>query len=156
MTSTSGLQYFGGAIIDILAETLDTHHGLYLDRGTSLFETLATVSAADASRPVSASCASITAQVNHVTYYLDVLNGDLSGKEVASVNWNAAWTIGPVDSEEWAALIGQIRTAADATMASRDRTAFPRTNVRPHCPYTVNYPGGMQFAAGAGLWQQNE
>jgi len=116
MTQKPGIDHFKAAIIEILDETFDTHHGLYLDRGTSLFETLATVTAAEASIPVSASCASIAAQVNHVTYYLDVLNGDLSGKEVAAVNWNAAWTIGPVDAEEWAVLIGRLRTSADETM----------------------------------------
>lgn len=63
MTRKTGLSNFVNAIRDILDETLDSHHGLYLDKVTSLFETLATVSAEEASRPVSASCASIAAQV---------------------------------------------------------------------------------------------
>jgi len=109
MRQPTGIDHFKAAIIEILDETFDTHHGLYLDRGTSLFETLATVTAAEASIPVSASCASIAAQVNHVTYYLDVLNGDLSGNEPASVDWTQAWTIGPVNDEEWTTLIGHLR-----------------------------------------------
>ncbi|MDQ3654160.1 MAG: hypothetical protein M3457_03645 [Chloroflexota bacterium] len=115
MTQKTGIDHFKAAILEILDETFDTHHGLYLDRGTSLFETLATVSVAEASIPVSASCASIAAQVNHVIYYLDVLNGDLSGNEPASVDWSQAWTIGPVNDKEWAALIGRLRTSAEET-----------------------------------------
>ncbi len=35
-------------------ETFEQVQGMYLDKGTSLFETLATVTAEEASRPVSA------------------------------------------------------------------------------------------------------
>lgn len=115
MTQRTGIDHFKAAILEILEETFDTHHGLYLDKGTSLFETLATVSAAKASMPVSASCASIAAQVNHVTYYLDVLNGDLTGNEVTGVDWQVAWAIGPVDDSAWEALIGRLRTSAEET-----------------------------------------
>lgn len=113
MTQPTGAEHFKAAILEILEETFDTHHGHYLDRGTSLFETLATVTAAEASTPVSASCASIAAQVNHVMYYLDVLAHDLIGAEPTDVNWNAAWAIGPVNDAEWAALVARLRARAD-------------------------------------------
>ncbi len=116
MTHQPGPDHFVSAIKEILEETFGTHHGLYLDRGTSLFETLATVTAEEASRPVSVSCASIAAQVNHVTYYLDVLNGDLSGHEATSVDWQLAWAIGPVNHDDWAGLIERLRASADETM----------------------------------------
>src|SRR3712207_2820795 len=56
-----------------LDETFERAQGIYLDRGTSPFETLATISAEEASRRVSATCASIAAQVEHVRFYLEVL-----------------------------------------------------------------------------------
>lgn len=68
MTHSSLAAHFSSALFEFLDETFETHHGFYLDKGTSLFETLSTVSATEASQPVSASCASIAAQVNHVTY----------------------------------------------------------------------------------------
>jgi hypothetical protein len=115
MPTDTGTAHFVRVIIEILDETFDTHHGLYLDKGTSMFETLATISAEDASRPVSASCASIAAQVNHTTYYLDMLGDAAQGKELADIDWNEAWTIGPVDDSEWTALVSELRRAANST-----------------------------------------
>ncbi|MEI2736167.1 MAG: hypothetical protein V9G24_16185 [Rhodoblastus sp.] len=48
-------------------------HGFYRDRGTSLFETLATISAEEASIAVGGKCATVAAQVKHIAFYLDVL-----------------------------------------------------------------------------------
>jgi hypothetical protein len=111
--------HFVTAILEILDETFDTHHGYYLDRGTSLFETLATISAAEASRPVSASCASIAAQVNHTAYYLDVLRQDLDPTHIMDkVDWQESWNVPPVNDEEWAALVQSLRTASDKVIAS--------------------------------------
>lgn len=104
--------HFADALIEIFDETLTTHHGIFLDKGTSLMETLATISAEEASQPVSASCASIAAQVNHTTYYLDVLGRELRGEEIGTVDWNQAWTIGTVTTAEWHALVTRLRTTA--------------------------------------------
>lgn len=116
MTQETGIDHFVSAIREILEETFDTHHGHYLDEGTSLFETLATVSATEASIPVSASCASIAAQINHTTFYLDILRQAMAGDELKGLDWKEAWAIGPVNDEEWKALIGRLRTSADQTM----------------------------------------
>ena len=66
-------EHFTGAIFTLLDETFDNVQGIYLDKGTSLFETLATISAEEASIPVGSKCATLTAQVKHVAFYLDVL-----------------------------------------------------------------------------------
>ena len=60
---------------------------MYLDGGTSLFETLATITAEEASRPVSAACASLAAQVEHVRFYLDVVDDYLLNQEPSKVDW---------------------------------------------------------------------
>jgi hypothetical protein len=112
-------QHFVTAILEILDETFDTHHGYYLDRGTSMFETLATISAAEASRPVSASCASIAAQVNHTTYYLDVLRQDLDPTHtIHKVDWQESWNVPSVNDEEWAAMVQALRAASDKVIAA--------------------------------------
>ncbi len=46
-------------LFDILDEAFVTHHGVFLDRGTSLFETLETITAAEASIPVGGKCATL-------------------------------------------------------------------------------------------------
>jgi hypothetical protein len=56
----------------ILDEAFETHHGIFLDRGTLLFDTLAGISAAEASIPVGGKCAPLAAQVTHVIFYLGV------------------------------------------------------------------------------------
>ncbi len=111
--------HFVTAILEILDETFDTHHGYYLDRGTSMFETLATISAAEASRPVSATCASIAAQVNHTAYYLDVLRQDLDPTHtIDKVDWQESWNVPPVNDDEWAAMVQALRAASDKVVAA--------------------------------------
>lgn len=95
----------------LLDETFERVGGIYLDEGTSLFETLATISAAAASRPVSARCASIAAQVAHVTYYLEVLSGHIRDEPPADVDWSRSWLITSVTEEEWARLNRDLRAS---------------------------------------------
>src|SRR5512143_3841838 len=101
---------FTTEFFDILDETFVQHHGIYLDKGTSLFETLATISAAEASRPVSDKCASLAAQVAHVTFYLEVLERYILTQDTGQVDWGEIWrTVKEVTPEEWAALQQQLR-----------------------------------------------
>lgn len=48
-------EHFTQALYNLLDEVFDHVHGYFLDKGTSLFETLATVSAEEASVPVGGS-----------------------------------------------------------------------------------------------------
>jgi hypothetical protein len=92
-------------------ETFVEVKGIYLDRGTSLFETLGTVSAEEASRPVSSTCASIAGQVEHVRFYIEVLVRYMRGEEVGEVDWDGSWYVQAVSAEEWEALVGRLRDA---------------------------------------------
>jgi hypothetical protein len=93
----------------ILDETFERVDGIYLDKGTSLFETLATVTASEASQPISSQCASIAAQVNHVRYYLEVLTGYMRGQPPQAVDWSASWHITEVSPAEWQAIQQRLR-----------------------------------------------
>jgi hypothetical protein len=96
------LQRFTRDLFDILDETFGQHHGIYLDRNTSLFQTLDTISAEEASKPVSERCATIAAQVEHITFYLEVLERGLRGEEIGRVDWGEIWrTVAAVTAEEW-------------------------------------------------------
>jgi hypothetical protein len=93
-------------IYDLLDETFEQVHdfGLYLDMGTSLFETLATITAEEASRPVSPTCASLSAQVEHVRFYIDVFNRAIQGEPVGELDWGEIWrTVRAVTPEQWEA-----------------------------------------------------
>jgi hypothetical protein len=96
-------QDFANNLFAFMEETFEAkHHGIYLDRGTSLFETLATVSAEEASIPVGGKCASLAAQVAHVIFYIEsweryALHGDNSPRD-----WGYIWrTVEKVTPEEW-------------------------------------------------------
>jgi hypothetical protein len=93
---------FTAAMLDALDETFDNVKGMYLDRGTSFFETLAMITAEEASHPISANCASIAAHVEHVRFYLDVTLRWVRG-ERPQVDWSEIWrTVQAVTPEEWA------------------------------------------------------
>lgn len=109
MTQHIPTERFVSALNSLLEETFESVQGIYLDTNTSLFETLATISAEQASRPVSARCASIGAQVAHTRYYLDVLSGYLRGEEPFGVDWTKSWQIEAVTPEEWAQLNRELR-----------------------------------------------
>ena len=95
----------------VLEETFERVQGIYLDRGTSLFETLESVSAEEASRPISKQCASIVAQVSHVRYYLDVLAEYMRGNKPGDVDWPGSWRPTSATPAEWDALRHELRAA---------------------------------------------
>jgi hypothetical protein len=112
------LARFKEALFDLLDETFVEHHGIYLDRHTSLFETLDGISAEEASRPVSATCAPLSAQVAHVRFYIDVLEEVLHGREVGRVDWGEIWrTVGEVTPEEWEGLKQQLHDSYERVLA---------------------------------------
>ena len=104
MTQESVLSRYTRDLFQIYEETFEKVRGIYLDRNTSLLETLATISAEEASRPVSATCASIAAQVEHVRFYMEVMEKILLRHDPGQVDWGEIWrTVEKVTPEEWEA-----------------------------------------------------
>lgn len=98
------LDDFLNSFFDLLDETFETHHGIYLDKNTSLFQTLETVTAEEASIPVGGKCASLAAQVAHVTFYLEVLERYIFYNDTSRVDWGEIWRrVEKVTPEEWEA-----------------------------------------------------
>ncbi|MBA2277328.1 MAG: hypothetical protein H0W06_06150 [Chloroflexia bacterium] len=115
------LERFTQELVDLLDETFEQVRGIYLDRNTSLFETLTTISADEASRPVSDTCASIAAQVKHVRVYLEVIDRALQGHDVGKIDWAASWRIEHVTLAEWESLKEQLRAAHQDVLATMTR-----------------------------------
>jgi len=89
-------------IFALLDETFENTHGIYLDKNTSLLTTLETVSSQEASIPVGGKCASLAAQVAHVTFYLEVLERYVVHNDTSPADWGYIWrTIEKVTPVEW-------------------------------------------------------
>ena len=91
-------------LFGLLTETFESVYGIFLDKGTSLFETLADVTAEEASRATSGRCATLAAQVNHVRFYLDVLEEYMLETRTEQADWASSWQVGAVNEAEWARL----------------------------------------------------
>jgi hypothetical protein len=112
MTKTMPQESFSKELLTILEETFETHHGVYLDKGTLLFETLSQISAEEASVPVGNSCATIAAQVEHVIFYLEVVERAIAGEEeVEKPDWGEVWLrVSGVTGVEWDELRARLKT----------------------------------------------
>src|SRR5262245_54374132 len=89
-------------LLEVLDETFEHERGIYLDPGTSLLETLRGIDHRQASIPVGGSCATLAAQVAHVTFYLEVMERELHGTGSEKYDWDEIWrTVGAVTAEEW-------------------------------------------------------
>jgi hypothetical protein len=98
------------ALYALLDETFDNVQGYYLDRGTSLFETLAAISAEEASIPVGGKCATLAAQVKHTAFYLDVVDKSVRDPNYPRVDWGEIWrTVSSVTPEEWNEIQAELR-----------------------------------------------
>ena len=97
-------------LFDIFDEAFVTHHGIFLDEGTSLFETLDTITAAEASIPVGGKCATLAAQVAHVNFYLEVIEAYILKQDRGKVDWGEIWRrVNTVSPEEWNAYKDQLK-----------------------------------------------
>jgi hypothetical protein len=103
-------EHFTQALYLLLDETFDNVKGIFLDKGTSLFETLATISAEEASIPVGGKCATLAAQVKHVAFYLDTLEKAVRTQQNEPVDWDQIWReTHAVTPEDWESIKTDLR-----------------------------------------------
>ena len=116
--STIPTEQFTKALLALLDETFDNVNGFYLDRGTSFFETLADITAAEASIPVGGKCATLAAQVKHTAFYLDMLEKGVRENSFPKVDWGEIWrTVSVVTPEEWTAIQAGLRDSQQRIVA---------------------------------------
>lgn len=111
MTKQISIEDFRSAFLVNWEEAFEKVTGIFLDQGTSMFETLATVSAEEASRPVGGGCANFAAQVHHTCFYMGLIVRDARGEKIGKIDWDATWDVGAVDEAEWQRLIDQLHGA---------------------------------------------
>ena len=114
MTKTITQEKFSEELFAVLEETFEIHHGIYLDKGTSLLETLDQIGAGEASIPVGNCCATIAAQVEQVIFYLEVLERYIVEEDVGTQDWGEIWSrVSGVTTVEWDALRARLKATYD-------------------------------------------
>lgn len=93
----------------LLTETFDKTAGAYLDRDTSLLNTLDTLNAAQASKPTIPGGTTIAGHVFHVRFYLRAINDYMEGKWYENLDWKESWTLSTVTDAEWEELRRNMR-----------------------------------------------
>jgi len=101
-------------------ETFSNVQGMYLDKGSTLYETLDGVTAAEASRAAGPQSATIAAQVEHIRFYLDVLDEIIKTKNYETkYNWREIWeTVREVTPEQWEDLKRRLHESHDRVLAT--------------------------------------
>jgi hypothetical protein len=113
------VERFKKALLECLEETFSNVRGIYLDKGTTLYETLDGVSATEASRAISANSATIAAQVEHVRFYLDVLDDYMRTGVDKQNNWREIWeTVQEVTPAQWEDIKERLRQSHSRALAT--------------------------------------
>ena len=110
------IDIFRKELLDLLEETFEKTQGIYLDRDTSLFETLDALTAEQASKPISPNGATIAGHTEHVAFYLDVLTDCIERKPIGDLNWQESWKVQAVDEDAWAVVRQRLREAHQRTI----------------------------------------
>ncbi len=117
MTQQDSSDLFQKEILEVLDETFEKVRGIFLDGGTSLFETIAKISSEEASKPITASGTSIAAQVEHICFYLEAIRDYVTGVDRGRIDWRESWRENQVTDEEWRRLTENLRKEYDRTLA---------------------------------------
>ncbi|HWS24892.1 MAG TPA: DinB family protein [Anaerolineales bacterium] len=131
------------AILDLWDETVNSHKGIYLDEDGNFQLTLAQLNAEQASFPIGPSCATIAAHVEHIIYYLDVLELYALEKPIPKVDWGLIWnTVSSLDKEAWddernrlMAAFGRTRKVIGEIDLSRERAIEGVLAILAHTAY---------------------
>ncbi|MHB8136734.1 MAG: hypothetical protein ACYDH1_21185 [Anaerolineaceae bacterium] len=103
-------EHFTKAILMLLEEAFENVQGIFLDKNTSMFETLAGITSDEASIPVGGKCATLAAQVKHVSFYLDKISLFMQDRNSPNVDWGEIWrTVSAVSSDEWQTIQTELR-----------------------------------------------
>jgi hypothetical protein len=146
---------FKTQLLECLEETFSNIRGIYLDKETSLYETLEGVSAPEASRAISPKSATIAAQVEHVRFYLDVLDEFMRTGIDKKNNWREIWEkVREVTPEQWDDIKRRLRQSHERVLATinsyetwdGENDIASALAILAHTAYHL---GGIRYALGA-------
>ena len=119
MSETIVTKDFVGNLFTLLVETFESPPrpgSAYLDQKAGLFDTLDTISAEQASRPITEGGTSIAAQVEHTRFYLDAIEQFMNGR-TEKVDWQESWQLEQVTPEAWERLKRDLKAAYESVTA---------------------------------------
>lgn len=88
-------------ILDLFEETFEKVSGFYLDKKTSLIETIMPLSCTQASFLIQNHNKTIASHIYHIIFYIKVLQEYITNKREGKTDWNESWEISEVDTEQW-------------------------------------------------------
>ena len=91
-------------ILDLFEETFEKVHGFYLDRNASIFETINNISSEEASKKRGEINTTIAGHIDHIKFYIIVLQEYITGKRTGKTDWNESWKTKTVNDNEWEVL----------------------------------------------------
>ena len=155
MSAQIPVERFKKALFACLDETFSNVRGIYLDKGTTLFETLEGVSAEEASRAISPKSATVAAQVEHVRFYLDVLDDYMRNGEDKTNNWREIWeTVREVTPADWEDMKRRLKESHERVMTTIN--SFEKWDGKYDIAgplsilvHTAYHLGGIRLALGA-------
>jgi len=140
-------------LLALLDETFSQVHGMYIDKGTTLYETLDGVTAAEASRAASPKTATIAAQVEHVRFYLEALDEIMRTRNYEKkYNWQEIWdTVREVTPDQWEDVKRRLRDSHVSLLATIDSFEnwdgpFDMSGVMSIIAHTAYHLGGIRQA----------
>ncbi|MGH8015965.1 MAG: DinB family protein [Candidatus Zixiibacteriota bacterium] len=116
MSNQIDQKLFIDSLNGFLNETFNSVEGIYLDKGTSLFETLNSITAEEASTPARPGGTTIAAHAFHIDYYLVVISAYMKGTWPEKVDWKASWQTKTVNDNEWETLKNKLSTTRDEVL----------------------------------------
>ncbi len=133
-------------LLGVLREILDgpaPEWGYFADAGAGagLVGSIASLSPAQASRPLGPSGTSIAAHLHHLVFSLGVSAAWIAG-DLAPVDWSESWRVTRVDADEWLALqlrllgtAGALRSTIEAHALSSDEAFGGSIGALAHAVY---------------------
>jgi len=88
-------------ILDLFEETFEKSRGFYLDKNASIFETINTISSEEASEKRGKSNTTIAGHIDHIKFYIIVLQEYITDKRTGKTDWNESWKTKIVNDDEW-------------------------------------------------------
>jgi len=99
---TSTAELLKTASLDLWDETVNEHKGIYLDEGGDFNVTLSQLNAEQVSIPIGRKCATLAAQIEHVIYYLEILELYATEQPIPKLDWAHVWnTVDTFTDQEW-------------------------------------------------------
>lgn len=117
MSSEINRELFTNVFYSVIEESFNNVEGVYLDKGTSLFATIDTLSAAEVSRTVPGGTTTIAGHVDHVGFYLWAIENFMTGRQQGKLDWSESWKTRVVNDDEWAAVKKRCREAQESVLA---------------------------------------